>query len=272
MVGVRHGLHAEVAADAPRAHVAVLGAHQMQAGRSREQLLAGGLVHEGLEQAAAGVEAGAELFVLQHHGAVGQLLALGLQQMGRIVGDFLFAHGVDRVAHGGHVGFDEHAHEVVIPVAHGLVVAQLERHGLALVIHDLQTVEIAGVVPDGQLGQLMARHGRRVEHGVDANLARAALGIGHAGVVGDAVAHTRALGHGAPDAVVRREYGGVHIGGELFEGLGLLGLSGGDGFGQLAHGELAALLHAGAGEDVVEVGEQRVLPGLVIALGGEGRA
>ena len=179
----------------------------------------------------------------------------------------------------------------MIPVPLGVAIHQLVAQDVSGGVGDLETADIAHPVPDRQLGDHAPFQGHGIEDVEDPGLAAAPLGIGDAVAEAHMEAHaagahdagvdahiaggTGALGLAHGHIGVHLDGGGIDGGGDGLGAAAELGLGVGEGFGELAQGVFTGVLDAGAGDDVVEMGVEDVLPGglvaaLVLIFAGEG--
>ena len=156
----------------------------------------------------------------------------------------------------------QHPEIPVVPILLQLLIQQLEGQGIPFGVLHLDLPHIAGPIPHGQLHHLGAGLGQGVEHVEDTGAAAAPLRAGHAHEILQAVAGAGTFRLGVVGVDVNGDGGGVDV--LRDDPQGVLGLGAGRGHGGLvqAHGVLPGVLHTGAGDDIVEMGEQHILPGL----------
>ncbi len=154
---------------------------------------------------------------------------------------------------------DEEAEEFVIPIVLETAVYALEREVIPRRIGDAEIAHIADPVPHRDLDRLGLGGSGGVEHVPHAGQTHPALRNGMTGKCGDPVSDSGTL-RLRVGVAIREQCGRIDPVGQGGEGKGGRGLRRGEGGLEESHRVFPAVLDAGAGQNVVEMGEQGVLP------------
>ena len=223
-----------------------------------------------------------EELIFQHHIVEGIFAAVFRLTVDLVFRGFRFFHNDGGVAHGGNLGLHQDTDVAVVPVPLQAVVHQLVPQYIALGVGEADAAHVTHPIPYGDLGDGPMRLGSGIEDVEDTGLAAAPFRIGHTVIEADVEAQAvgpldaqvgthvvgaaGTLGLGQGDVGIQLDGRGVDISGDHFHTLTELGMGIGEGLGELAHGIFPGILDAGAGENVVEMGIQHILPGLLMLI------